>query len=535
MSLTKVSYSMISGAPVNITDYGAVGDSNGTPGNGTDNTVAIQAAVTYANTKGFSVYLPSGTYRITAPINFTGIQAKSDFIGESNFNTVIYADFTSATPVAALSVANTTSPRAYVGFKNFQLLGKSTANVSGIYSNFGSEFTEFQNVWVRNFYNGFVLATNFHLKLTNCQAWTCTNNGFQVGYTIAGVLAPANNVAFIGCLATDNAANGFYIAACRALGMVQCDSESNVFANIYLDTCLGASLTGIYMEYASSVPGSPTAQLYIKNSTGISVNGLSVSAFDNSSNPVILVDDGCNGVILNAIAIETAGAPTAAIGLLVRNSFGVALNSSYFNGLNTGVYLDNAARLSIRDSNFSNCTSPVTATGTGGQQIYWEQATVAQVASSAPNIASNVSVDVWYTDNTKNKVDQTTAFNVSVSYTDLASAGTKTLIDSVFLGEQWRILNIIILGLTPFSGGGGNRLLSVTDGTHTYTVLTAATLGTANIQAQLGAASVPYSAVFADMVTPTTAGANLYAVYSGGATDYTAGAINLTIVAERVA
>jgi len=535
MSLTKVSYSMISGAPVNITDFGAVGDSDGTTGNGTDSTAAIQAAVTYANVNGLSVYLPSGTYRITAPINFAGAQAKMDFVGESNFDTVIFADFTSATPVAALSVASTNLARTYVGFRNFALLGRSLANVSGIYSNFGSEFTEFQNVWVRNFYNGFVIGVNYHLKLTNCQAWTCTNNGFQIGFTIDGVLAPANNVALIGCLATFNGANGFYIKACRALGMVQCDSEANVYANIYLDTVYGASLTGIYMEYGSTVPGNPPAQLYIANSTGVAVNGLSVSAFDNSSNPVILVDDACNGVILNAIAIETAGAPTAAIGLLVRNSFGVALNSSYFNGMNTGVYLENAARLSIRDSNFDNCTNPVTATGAGGQQIYWEQATVAQVASSAPNIASNVSVDVWYIDNTKNKVDQTTAFNVSVSYTDLVAAGTKTLIDSTFLGEQWRILNIIILGVTPFSGGGGDRLLSVTDGAHTYTVLTAATLATANIQAQFGSASVPFSAVPSDMVQPTTAGANLYATYSGGTTNYTAGIINLTIVAERVA
>lgn len=526
---------MISGAPVNIIDFGAVGNSNGTPGNGTDDTVAIQAAVTYANANGLSVYLPSGTYRITAPINFTGIQAKSDFIGESNFNTVIFADFTSATPVAALSVANTNSPRAYVGFKNFALLGRSTANVSGIYSNFGSEFTEFQEVWVRNFYNGFVLATNYHLKLTNCQAWTCTNNGFQVGYTLDGVLSPANNVAFIGCLATGNAANGFYVGFCRALGMVQCDSEANVYANIYLDTVYGASLTGIYMEYSSSVPGNPPAQLYIKNCIGVAVNGLSVSAFDNSSNPVILVDDGSSGIILNAIAIETAGVPTSAIGLFVRNSFGVALNSSYFNGMAAGVYLDAAARLSIRDSNFSNCTSPVTATGSGGQQIYWEQATTTQVASSAPNIASNVSVDVWYSDNTKNKIDQTTAFNVSVSYTDLAAAGTKTLIDSLFLGERWRITDIFAVGSTAFSGGGGDRLLKITDGTNIYSVIPAADLQSATTQARWGSTAVPYSAVTSAMVQPTIAGANLYAAYSGGTIDYTAGSINLTIVAERVA
>jgi hypothetical protein len=533
MSLTKVSYSMISGAPVNIIDYGAVGDSNGTPGNGTDDTVAIQAAVTYANANGLSVYLPSGIYRITASINFTGVQAKTDFIGESNFDTQIFADFTSVTPVAALSVANTNNPRAYVGFKNFQLVGIKDPNVSGIYSNFGSEFTEFENVWVRNFYNGFVLATNYHVKLINCQAWYNTNNGFQVGFTIDGTLAASNNVAFIGCLATYNEANGYYIKACRALGMVQCDGEANVFANIYLDTVYGASLTGIYMEYASVEPGNPPAQLYIQNCTGVSVNGLSVSAFDDNSNPVILIEDGCNGIILNAIAIETAGAPTASIGLLVRDSFGVALNSSYFEGLNTGVFVDDAARLSIRDTNFSNCTNPVTANGASGQQIYWDQAVPAQVTASAPNIASNVSVDVWYIDNKKNKINETAAFNVSVNFTNLASGGTKALIDSVFLSEQWRILNIIIFVITPFSGG--DRLLAVSDGTHTYTLLSAATLGTANLQAQLGSAAVPFSAVPSDMIQPTTAGANLFAAYSGGATDYTDGNINLTIVAERVA
>lgn len=66
MSLTKVSYSMISGAMVNVLDYGAVGD------NSTDCTAAIQAAV---NT-GKAVYFPAGVYKITASITSSG----KDFI-----------------------------------------------------------------------------------------------------------------------------------------------------------------------------------------------------------------------------------------------------------------------------------------------------------------------------------------------------------------------------------------------------------------------------------------------------------------------
>lgn len=59
MSLTKVSYSMIEGAPVNVLDYGA------DPTGATSSAVAAQAAWDAATTAGGGVlYFPSGTYRI---------------------------------------------------------------------------------------------------------------------------------------------------------------------------------------------------------------------------------------------------------------------------------------------------------------------------------------------------------------------------------------------------------------------------------------------------------------------------------------
>ena len=70
MSLTKVSYSMITGAPVNVMDFGAVGDGV------TNDTVAIQAALNIAGRK--TVYFPAGTYLINSlevSVQFTTIQA----------------------------------------------------------------------------------------------------------------------------------------------------------------------------------------------------------------------------------------------------------------------------------------------------------------------------------------------------------------------------------------------------------------------------------------------------------------------------
>ena len=64
MPLTKASYSMITGAPLNVKDFGAVGDGVA------DDTVAINAAMTAAgvglDTR--SVFFPSGQYKVTDTI-----------------------------------------------------------------------------------------------------------------------------------------------------------------------------------------------------------------------------------------------------------------------------------------------------------------------------------------------------------------------------------------------------------------------------------------------------------------------------------
>ena len=96
MALTKVSYSMIQGAPVNVLDFGAIGDGVA------NDTVAIQAALASMQSTGGELFFPKGTYKITAPIaqefndgvnvKITGYGAKIDgtsVTGTVNGDTVL--------------------------------------------------------------------------------------------------------------------------------------------------------------------------------------------------------------------------------------------------------------------------------------------------------------------------------------------------------------------------------------------------------------------------------------------------------------
>lgn len=62
MALTKVSYSMINGAQLNVLDYGA--DPTGV----TDSTSAIQAAIDAVPAQGGTVYIPAGLYLVNSTI-----------------------------------------------------------------------------------------------------------------------------------------------------------------------------------------------------------------------------------------------------------------------------------------------------------------------------------------------------------------------------------------------------------------------------------------------------------------------------------
>ena len=121
-----------------------------------------------------------------------------------------------------------------------------------------------------------------------------------------------------------------------------------------------------------------------------------------------------------------------------------------------------------------------------------------------------------------------------LTFTDLSSAGKVFIISAPTVTAQYKISNILLngTGATNFSGIGGDRNLHITDGVTEYTLIPAATLQALSNQGW-GSLAVPYPAIVA-INTATAAGANIYAEYANGTTDYTAGSVSVTIEYERV-
>jgi len=171
MALTKVSYSMINSAPKSVLDYGAVGDGI------TDDTVAIQSAITDLAINGGKLIFPYATYLITNRIilpfgnNNEGTLFIIDFgnsIIKSNVSTPTGATFgglisgylNGTTPVANESGSETQVASNTV-LMNLQLRGFGQA-IRLHNFNYGCAL---QNILTNNCHNGVNLTRCFYLAV----------------------------------------------------------------------------------------------------------------------------------------------------------------------------------------------------------------------------------------------------------------------------------------------------------------------------------------------------------------------------------
>lgn len=173
MSLTKVTYSMIQGAPINVLDYGVVG------GGTVDDAPALQAAFNAA--VGKTTIVPAGTYRCNSGLHIKGtLQAHGVifmFYG-SVFPYLMYQDSEGDLTGFILDGTNVTS----------------CVRGLAVYTDFAQTKTGFYNLKVQN------LSNTDNTQSCNGAAFyqfsnaTHTSGKFDVQIDVENVLATANGI-----------------------------------------------------------------------------------------------------------------------------------------------------------------------------------------------------------------------------------------------------------------------------------------------------------------------------------------------------
>lgn len=209
MSLTKVTYSMIAGAPVNVLDYGA------DPTGAADSTAAIQTAIDTGQT----VWIPAGTYSVTS-LNLKG--KYPNIVGDGINETIIKARGavarlidayeSSDVQVSPLLISNLTIDgdnvvtdsaismryRHQSKIDTCLIKNVTASNASGIYA-IDSWLNVFSNCRVSNCYNGMTWAGSNHRSTANSCSFTgCTNAGINCD-SVGTALDGNNALVFNNC------------------------------------------------------------------------------------------------------------------------------------------------------------------------------------------------------------------------------------------------------------------------------------------------------------------------------------------------
>jgi hypothetical protein len=217
---------------VSVKDFGAVG--NGT----TDDTAAIQAAVTYVQTSGNALYFPSGTYRITSTITNS---SRIRLDGDSHYSSIILWDSSAA---GLMWDANQTVEAFNLFF--ITQAGTSGAPRTGDIAFDSFNILEFQNIGI----TGFDIAVNY----TGGFYYRFINTWFR---NISGVCwkgGSGNNLNFIQCRFTEVGRCIEYNGGTGPINLIQCDIE-DVTDQIVSGVAGARAVVNLYGCYCEDLDG----------------------------------------------------------------------------------------------------------------------------------------------------------------------------------------------------------------------------------------------------------------------------------------
>jgi hypothetical protein len=295
MTLTKATYSMIEGAPVNVLDYGAIGDGVA------NDTAAIQAAI---DADAGAIYFPKGTYRVVPGATFAlEVNAKTvQMFGDSA--TISMVDTGNKIALYFLNSDN-------CSLRGIRFVGSGTNTAD---SGQGLvQFTYCDNV-----------------QVTNCQFIDANCDGLAI--------AVANNVQVTNCIFDGSSKANLYVNASNNIALI-----GNISKNFGGHTAAG-SVVGVGIAFLGNTDGIVSNNT-VYDGTGIGIlvgssNILTPKRNVISANTIKSVTNPTNIGVSSGIRLENLAADTAC-GTVVEGNL-IQACGVY------GVYVENHSGATVR-------------------------------------------------------------------------------------------------------------------------------------------------------------------------------------------
>lgn len=265
MALTKASYSMISGAYINVLDYNAVGDGVA------DDTIAIQNAIDAAVGNQL-VFFPAGIYKITDTINLykgSQLQGINRYQGNTAYAAAAYGTKINFNPTSLknlFQIQNLPTPdqtfRSKVSIRGFEIVGDSGTYAQAALYLQDSIYNDFEDLNISLFQYGiYHNGTPINNRFVNIIAGTLSTESvhYETGGTTdvyeqctfnlvpRGVVLRGNCIAirFSNCLFEQIDLYGMELdKECRAIECISSYSEDVPYQNTSTNAMFKVGYTG---------------------------------------------------------------------------------------------------------------------------------------------------------------------------------------------------------------------------------------------------------------------------------------------------
>lgn len=439
MSLTKVSYSMITGAPVNVLDYGA------DPTNTNDSTAAMQAA----HNTGKLVYYPAGSYKFTS-ITLTD----GGIIGDGPNLTVLYQN--SATLNGIVYTPTGTLPIGPL-FRDFQIQALVTKTsgalltVNALSSSNSVVGTIIDNVWFYQlYYDGLIMNDQVFYTVSNCHFVNYSN----VGFAQASATTDAGDSTITGCVFNTARSSGQLIGYSQTSGGgIRIINNKFLGGNYNINIFLNRNTASADLFIiGNSIEGAATAAILFSRNTGAT----------GTLGPILI--EGNNLGSVYSILCSTQNA--FSIMTIANNSFYQTSNSS------NGIFLQGVAGVNISGNTFD---APGGTTGV--RSIYLDSVcTKAQIKNNLYIRQANP----YQTDTTNVIVNESAQYGSATATTSVGYGSLYAGVVSVVFPVPFYASPIVVATINNANSIGG---VSVIVESITTTGFDATVLGVTNAKA----------------------------------------------------